>query len=118
MRSQITSWVITARSGHMNITVDYHQTNRKVDTGKTLKRWPVLVDHYNYMTAVVKWLLSIPYLATFTDLLKKAGVTILNRKSSFSTIHTVSSAEPAFKTSKYVSQDFTLSSYTPYKTTL
>ena len=23
------------------------QTNRKTDTGKTLKRWPVLVDHYN-----------------------------------------------------------------------
>ena len=30
----------------MTITVDYHQTNRKVDTGKTLKRWPVFVDHY------------------------------------------------------------------------
>ncbi|TWY31225.1 hypothetical protein FR965_08130 [Serratia marcescens] len=26
--------------------MDYHQTNRKVDTGKTLKRWPVFVDHY------------------------------------------------------------------------
>ncbi|MFP1926837.1 hypothetical protein ACLEEA_15325, partial [Lonsdalea quercina] len=25
---------------------DYHQTNRKTDTGKTLKRWPVLVDHF------------------------------------------------------------------------
>ncbi len=25
----------------------YHQTNRKTDTGKTLTRWPVLVDHYN-----------------------------------------------------------------------
>ena len=30
----------------MTITVGYHQTNRKTDTGKTLKRWPVLVDHY------------------------------------------------------------------------
>ncbi|MGD8106391.1 GNAT family N-acetyltransferase [Pantoea sp. FN0302] len=30
----------------MNITVGYHQMNRKVDTGKTLKRWPVFVDHY------------------------------------------------------------------------
>ncbi|MFQ6251581.1 hypothetical protein [Yersinia enterocolitica] len=26
----------------------YRQTNRKIDTGKTLKRWPVLVDRYNY----------------------------------------------------------------------
>nr|WP_225526413.1 hypothetical protein [Klebsiella aerogenes] len=29
----------------MTITVDYLQTNRKTDTGKTLKPWPVLVDH-------------------------------------------------------------------------
>ncbi|EOC1093977.1 DUF1643 domain-containing protein [Cronobacter malonaticus] len=27
--------------------MDYLQTNRKTDTGKTLKPWPVLVDHYN-----------------------------------------------------------------------
>lgn len=46
MRSQIMSSGITARSGRMNITVGYHQTNRKTDTGKTLKLWPVLVDHY------------------------------------------------------------------------
>jgi hypothetical protein len=26
--------------------VGYHQTNRKTDTGKTLKRWPVFVDHF------------------------------------------------------------------------
>lgn len=32
----------------MNITVGYHQMNRKVDTGKTLKRWPVFVDHYSF----------------------------------------------------------------------
>ncbi|WP_272577097.1 hypothetical protein [Providencia sp. PROV274] len=30
----------------MNITVDYHQTNQKTNTGKTLKPWPILVDHY------------------------------------------------------------------------
>lgn len=29
--------------------VGYHQTNQKTDTGKTLTRWPVLVDH-NIMT--------------------------------------------------------------------
>ncbi|WP_445235128.1 relaxase/mobilization nuclease domain-containing protein [Erwinia wuhanensis] len=48
-----------------------------------------------FMTRVLKWLLSIPYLAAFTDLLKKAGKTFLHQKSSFSTIHTVLSAEPA-----------------------
>nr|MBQ0522882.1 hypothetical protein [Proteus mirabilis] len=37
---------ITAKSGRMNITVDYHQTNQKTNTGKTLKPWPILVDHY------------------------------------------------------------------------
>lgn len=31
----------------MNITVGCLQTNRNTDTGKTLKRWPVFVDHYN-----------------------------------------------------------------------
>ncbi|MGC0915366.1 relaxase/mobilization nuclease domain-containing protein [Pantoea agglomerans] len=47
-----------------------------------------------FMTRVLKWLLSIPYLAVFTDLLKKAGKTFLHQKSSFSTIHTILSAEP------------------------
>ncbi|MDU2482700.1 MAG: hypothetical protein E7D20_04380, partial [Citrobacter freundii] len=32
--------------GRMTITVGCPQTNRKTDTGKTLKPWPVLVDHY------------------------------------------------------------------------
>nr|WP_223265952.1 relaxase/mobilization nuclease domain-containing protein [Pantoea vagans] len=47
-----------------------------------------------FMTRVLKWLLSIPYLAAFINLLKKAGKTFLHQKSSFSTIHTVLSAEP------------------------
>jgi len=52
-----------------------------------------------FMTRVLKWLLSIPYLAAFTDLLKKAGKTFLHQKSSFSTIHTVLSAEPELSAS-------------------
>ncbi len=28
------------------VTVGYHQTNRKTYTGKTLKLWPVFVDHF------------------------------------------------------------------------
>nr|WP_246871100.1 relaxase/mobilization nuclease domain-containing protein [Pantoea ananatis] len=47
-----------------------------------------------FMTRVLKWLLSIPYLAAFADLLKKASKTFLHEKSSFSTIHKVLSAEP------------------------
>ncbi|MGC1070872.1 relaxase/mobilization nuclease domain-containing protein [Pantoea agglomerans] len=48
----------------------------------------------SFMTRVLKWLLSIPYLAAFADLLKKAGKTFLHQKTSFSTIYTGLSAEP------------------------
>ncbi|MDR6092286.1 hypothetical protein QE445_004250, partial [Pantoea ananatis] len=48
-----------------------------------------------FMTRVLRWLLSIPYLAAFTYMLKKTGKTLLHRKSSFSTVHAVLSAEPA-----------------------
>ncbi|WP_394517304.1 relaxase/mobilization nuclease domain-containing protein [Pantoea sp. SGAir0175] len=65
------------------------------------------------MTAVIKWLLSIPYLTAFTELLKKAGKTFLHRKSSFSVISTVRSAEPDLKTSNEIPHDFLKSSYTP-----
>ncbi|AMG59239.1 relaxase [Pantoea vagans] len=65
------------------------------------------------MTAVIKWLLSIPYLTAFTELLKKAGKTFLHRKSSFSIISAVSSAEPDVKTSNEIPEDFLKSSYTP-----
>ncbi|MFE0585091.1 relaxase/mobilization nuclease domain-containing protein [Pantoea vagans] len=47
-----------------------------------------------FMTRILEWLLSIPYLAAFANLLKKAGKTFLHQKSSFSTIQTVLSAEP------------------------
>lgn len=30
------------------INGDYHQTNRKTDTEKTLKPWSVLADHYRH----------------------------------------------------------------------
>ncbi len=29
--------------------VGYRQTNQKTDTGKTLTRWPVFVDHFSLM---------------------------------------------------------------------
>ncbi|MGE6067507.1 hypothetical protein ACQJ1D_25835 [Klebsiella pneumoniae] len=31
--------------------VGYRQTNQKTDTGKTLTRWPVFVDHFIEMTS-------------------------------------------------------------------
>ncbi|WP_414693939.1 relaxase/mobilization nuclease domain-containing protein [Pantoea agglomerans] len=49
----------------------------------------------SFMTSVLKWLLGIPYLAAFTDMLKKTGKSFLHQKSSFSTIHAALSAEPA-----------------------
>ncbi|WP_239043235.1 hypothetical protein [Citrobacter freundii] len=38
----------------MTITVGCPQTNRKTDTGKTLKPWPVLVDHYSLNIAAAR----------------------------------------------------------------
>lgn len=65
------------------------------------------------MTAVIKWLLSIPYLTVFTELLKKGGKTFLHRKSSFSVINAVRSAEPDMKSSSEAAEGFVKSSYTP-----
>ncbi|MFH3080869.1 hypothetical protein ABK898_24945 [Klebsiella sp. KE9038] len=31
--------------------VGYRQTNQKTDTGKTLTRWPVFVDHFKLIVA-------------------------------------------------------------------
>lgn len=65
------------------------------------------------MTAVIKWLLSIPYLQVFAKLLKETGKTFLHRKSSFSVISTVKSAEPDVKTSNETPEEFSKSLYTP-----
>ncbi|MEH5575732.1 hypothetical protein PO590_27210, partial [Raoultella ornithinolytica] len=34
----------------------YRQTNQKTDTGKTLTRWPVFVDHFSYGEDGITWL--------------------------------------------------------------
>jgi len=68
-----------------------------------------------FMTRVLKWLLSIPYLAAFTDLLKKAGKTFLHQKSSFSIIHTVLSAEPALSEPPGSSQTLTERAAVPFR---
>lgn len=73
------------------------------------------VSNKDYLiTAVIKWLLSIPYLTAFTELLKKAGKTFLHRKSSFSVISTVKSAEPDVQTSNEIPEDFLKSSHSPH----
>ncbi|MFP1891129.1 relaxase/mobilization nuclease domain-containing protein [Lonsdalea quercina] len=66
------------------------------------------------MTAVIKWLLSIPYLQAFAKLLKETGKTFLHRKSSFSVINALRSAEPNVKTSNETPEDFPKSLYTPH----
>ena len=53
----------------MTITVGCPQTNRKTDTGKTLKPWPVLVDHYTNGTRKI-----IDKNETFAELLKLTGM--------------------------------------------
>ncbi|ASQ61782.1 hypothetical protein BS647_07515 [Shigella flexneri 1a] len=36
------------------MTVGYPQTNRKIDTGKTLTRWPVFVDHFKELVGKIE----------------------------------------------------------------
>lgn len=68
-----------------------------------------------FMTRVLEWLLSIPYLAAFTDLLKKAGKTFLHKKSSFSKIYAVLSAEPALSEPPGSSQTLTERAAVPFR---
>lgn len=42
----IVGYYSSLRPFRMTITVLFPQTNRKTDTGETLKPWPVLADHY------------------------------------------------------------------------
>ncbi|MEB6533021.1 relaxase/mobilization nuclease domain-containing protein [Pantoea stewartii] len=66
------------------------------------------------MTAVIKWLLSIPYLQAFLKLLKETGKTFLHRKPSFSVINALRTAEPDVKSSNETPEDFSKSLYTPH----
>lgn len=67
-----------------------------------------------FMTRALRWLLSIPYLSAFTDMLKKTGKTFLHQKSSFSVINALRTAEPEVKTSNETPEDFSKSLYTPH----
>ena len=54
--------------------VGYHQTNQKTDTGKTLTRWPVLVDHNNPSLLAV---ITIVAMGCFYNLNEKMYVRIV-----------------------------------------
>lgn len=102
----------TQQHEHRIEATETNEAHSSIDT--ELKVIGLVRNKDSLMTAVVKWLLSIPYLATFSKLLKETGKTFLHRKSSFSVINAVRSAEPNLNTSKEVSQDFVKSSYTPF----
>lgn len=100
------------------------QHEHRVETAKSCEAYtlasteltaPRQANNKDYlMTAVIKWLLSIPYLQAFAKLLKETGKTFLHRKSSFSVINALKSAEPDVKTSNETPEDFPKSLYTPY----
>lgn len=99
------------------------QQEHRVETAKTCEAYtfasivltaPGQGNNKDYlMTEVIKWLLSIPYLGAFVKLLKETGKTFLHRKSLFSIISAVSSAEPDVKTSNETTEDFIKNPYTP-----
>ena len=47
-----TSSTTTARSGRTVIMMGYLQTKQKISIGKTLKHWPILLDHHTNGTCV------------------------------------------------------------------
>lgn len=102
----------TQQHEHRIEATETNEAHSSIDT--ELKVIGLVRNKDSLMTAVVKWLLSIPYLAAFSKLLKETGKTFLHRKSSFSVINAVRSAEPNLNTSKEVSQDFVKSPYTPF----
>ena len=79
----------------------YHQTNRKTDTGKTLKRWPVLVDHYKWMKtkklAAEKYP-DLDFQFTFHDL-KAKGISDL--EGTLSEKQEISGHKNASQTARY-----------------
>jgi hypothetical protein len=69
---EITDYIVGYYSAlsRINITAGYPPTNRKIDTGKTLKWWPVFVDHYKWKGLIlplikhIDIILASPSLAT------------------------------------------------------
>ncbi|WP_244638495.1 relaxase/mobilization nuclease domain-containing protein [Pantoea agglomerans] len=100
------------------------QQEHKVETAETCEAntpastvltAPGQANNKDYlMTAVIKWLLSIPYLQAIAKLLKETGKTFLHRKSSFSVINALRSAEPDVKNSNETPEDFSKRLYTPH----
>ncbi|PLD19443.1 hypothetical protein B6J54_26340 [Klebsiella quasipneumoniae] len=67
--------------------VGYRQTNQKTDTGKTLTRWPVFVDHFSLHHFRERIIVSqVPVVAGRCNsclLQKSGGRSLLNNIRSF-----------------------------------
>lgn len=106
---------VTARPPQREHRVETAETCESHTPASTVLTAPGQANNKGYlMTAVIKWLLTIPYLQAFAKLLKETGKTFLHRKSSFSVINAVKSAEPDVKTSNEIPEDFSKSLYTPH----
>jgi len=106
---------VTARPPQREHRVETAETCEAHTPASTMLTAPRQANNNGYlMTAVIKWLLSIPYLQAFVKLLKETGKTFLHRKSSFSVINALRTAEPDVKTSNETPEDFSKSLYTPH----
>lgn len=106
---------VIARPKQREHRVETAETCESHTPASTVLTAPGQANNKGYlMTAVIKWLLSIPYLQAFAKLLKETGKTFLHRKSSFSVINAVRSAEPDVKTSNGTPENFSKILYTPH----
>lgn len=106
---------VIARPPQREHRVETAETCESHTPASTVLTAPGQANNKGYlMTAVIKWLLSIPYLQAFAKLLKETGKTFLHRKSSFSVINALRTAEPDVKTSNETPEDFSKSLYTPH----
>ena len=86
----------------MGITVGYPQTNRKTDTGKTLTRWPVFVDHFSIIMAFSTYGYSSETIKLpFTEFAKMCGIksadlNARSRKRLHDSLFSISSVTLAF----------------------
>ncbi|WP_084276292.1 relaxase/mobilization nuclease domain-containing protein [Erwinia mallotivora] len=106
---------VTTRPPQREHRIETAETCEAQTPASTVLTAPGQANNNGYlMTAVIKWLLSIPYLQAFAKLLKETGKTFLHRKSSFSVINSLRTAEPDVKTSNETPEDFSKSLYTPH----
>ena len=70
--------------------VGYHQTNQKTDTGKTLTRWPVLVDHNNTVFFLCcEYLKNLCYVVTHWHPQNTTLIMVLAKSAAISASKTI-----------------------------